>query len=176
MSITLTKVLPFFFDKIVEKVSEATPQHTKSSPDQIQNILPINTFMAKEWRRLGYDDGQNYGTNEFFVAQKNMMFEGFQSAVVESIYLLYRFRLREETFVRQAGELEQESKEKGLANIRFLRILTLRYLSYRKVKLDDPKTEFAKCWAEYKGGYIAGRHDDSKRQSMYKNEVNIFPN
>lgn len=177
MTISLAKVLPFFFDKIVEKVSEAASHPIESGQTQIQNILPINTFMAKEWRRLGFDDGFRDGTNDFFLAQKNAIFEGFHTSVVDSIYQLYKMRTKEEVIVMESGELEQRNKERSLANIRYLRALTFRYLSYKKIRVDDPMTEFAKCFAEYKLGFIAGRHDDSKRRSLYtQNDVTIFQN
>lgn len=181
----LSKTLPFFtkYFGFGNKGQDFIHNGGQSSPIP-QNVekkmraqLPHEVFFERDFYELGVSDGQNYGTSEYYAARKQTLFEAFHMSRTESIKTLTRLIIREETISANAGEFENRLKSESGANLKSYRDSQLKLEEQASIKIDDFQNDFAKALADYRCGYIAGRHKKDAREAQYEaNGLGIFNN
>ncbi|TKT85259.1 hypothetical protein [Dyadobacter frigoris] len=185
MVISLIKSLPILMNKLGLKF-EGGSQNEKelnhvsfdSKPlPPTTSLLPFEVFKSKPFETIGDQHGQQFGTDEHFNAKTMAIYEGFHASRIESMIILTRMIIREETVAKNCGQFDEDKKTKTEANIRFFRYLKLSLSKQHGIKFTDEQNDFSRILADYRAGYIAGRHKKSQLQSRFEqNGFGIFNN
>lgn len=181
----LSKTLPFFTKYLGFGNKEQDFIHNGGQSAPVpQNMekksraqLPHQMFSEQGFYQLGFMDGQEYGTSEYYTARKQTLFEAFHMNRTESLKAFTRLIIREETISANAGEFDDKLKSQSGANLRYYKEEQAKLEEQATIKIDDFQNDFAKALADYRCGYIAGRHKKDARESQYEaNGFGIFNN
>lgn len=157
-----------------EGQSSPIPQNVEK---KLKAQLPHEVFFEQDFYQLGFMEGQEYGTSEYYTARKQTLFEAFHMSRTESAKALTRLIIREETISAEAGEFDNKLKSQSGANLKSYKDSQLKLEEQASIKIDDLQNDFAKALADYRCGYIAGRHKKDAREAQYEaSGLGIFNN